>query len=350
MKVVKFNNYMKESFQLKTKKGSVIKRSGDVGKRMGGYLYLHKQYVDYIDIDLYNEFKDKLPEDFNYNILKYNKKENYISFILSPDFNTVDEPTVGDAYKVTKNKVTLTKQKNPPQIYHHKWLFVDDNYKGFNVERAKLRSKKWLEVSDQINMSKIGNKKYWDEEVTPLFEGLWDVDYQEYTSSKTSTNQIPRIFKEIIKHELYEEGDICLDIGGGKFDIATEFFAQYGITNYIFDPYNRTKEHNEYVISQTRYGQSDFVTVLNVLNVIQEKENQLKILEQAKDAVKNDGWVYIFSNYKKYREEARPIKNRDSYQHYDKLLKDYLPLIQEILSEAYIDKKIRCIVWQKSIW
>lgn len=359
MKIEKFSEYINENinnilmpnsnegFQLKTKKGSTIKRSGNVGKRMGGDLYLHKQYADEIDQDLYNDYKDKLPKGFKYNILKYNKNNETISFINSPDFDTADEPIVGDSYKVSKNGITYTRQKNPPQIYHHKWLFVDDDYKGFDVDKAKERSRKWLMISDKINMSKIGNKKYWDEEVLPLLEGLWDVRNQEYKSTRTSINQVPRIFMEIINNNLYNEGDINLDIGGGKYDKSTEYLSRFGVTNYIFDPFNRDNEHNKYVISKTENGQSDSVTVLNVLNVIKEEENQIQILKQAKNAVKKGGVVYIFSNYKVYGEVSRPVKGRDSYQHYDMSLKDYLPMVQEVMPDAYINKNIRCIVWVK---
>ena len=77
---------------------------------------------------------------------------------------------MGDAYKVTEDgRITLTRQKTIPQIYHHKWLFVKDDYKGFDVEESKKRSIKWLSVSDKINMSKIGYKNYWENEVLPLF-------------------------------------------------------------------------------------------------------------------------------------------------------------------------------------
>ena len=31
-----------------------------------------------------------------------------------------------------------------PYIYHHKWLFVADDYDGFDVEESKARSGAWL--------------------------------------------------------------------------------------------------------------------------------------------------------------------------------------------------------------
>lgn len=160
-----------ESYQLKTKQGSTIKRYKDVGKKMGDDLYFHKDYVnEYINPNFYNQLKSYLPNGVIFNIIKYNDRNRTVSFINSPDFNKSDEPIVGDSYKVREDgRVTITRQKSDPQIYHHKWLFVKDDYKGFDVEESKYRSTQWLEVSDRINMSKIGTKSYWENEVLPLF-------------------------------------------------------------------------------------------------------------------------------------------------------------------------------------
>ena len=52
------------------------------------------------------------------------------------------------------------KQKSSPQIYHHKWLFVTDDYPGFDVEESKNRSRKWVSLPN-IDYSRIGYKKFW---------------------------------------------------------------------------------------------------------------------------------------------------------------------------------------------
>jgi hypothetical protein len=163
---------IREGFELKTKQGSTIKRYKDVGKKMGDDLYFHKKYInEYVEPTFYNKLKSFLPEGFKFNIIKYNEKNRTISFINSPDFDRADEPIVGDAMKVTEEgQVTLTRQKTIPQIYHHKWLFVKDDYQGFDIDKSKERSERWLQVSDKINMSKIGTLSYWQNEVLPLLE------------------------------------------------------------------------------------------------------------------------------------------------------------------------------------
>ena len=161
---------VKEGFELKTKQGSSIKRYKEVGKKMGDDLYFHKMYVDeYVDLNFYNKLKSFLPEGFQFNIIKYNDKFKTISFINSPDFDRADEPIVGDAIKVREDgTITMTRQKRIPQIYHHKWLFVKDDYKGFDINKSKKRSEEWLQVSDKINMSKIGTLNYWQDVVIPM--------------------------------------------------------------------------------------------------------------------------------------------------------------------------------------
>jgi hypothetical protein len=53
-----------------------------------------------------------------------------------------------------------------PYIYHHKWLFVSDDYEEFDVEASKSRSERWMALTD-VDRSRIGRKSYWDEQVVP---------------------------------------------------------------------------------------------------------------------------------------------------------------------------------------
>jgi len=350
--IKKFNEYILESAILKTKKGSLIKRYKSVGKKMGDDLYFHKKYVDeYIDKDFYNELKSNLPKDFKFNIIKYNEKNETISFIYSPDFDTADEPIVSDAYKVTKTgNVTKTKEKSPPQIYHHKWMFVKDDYNGFNVPKSIERSKRWLDVSDKINMSKIGSKSYWEEEVLPMLESvdnddIWTYPEQSYSSKNTSLNQIAKPIPLLLKANELKDRSVNLDIGGGRFDKMSDYLAKWGLKNYIYDPFNRTPEHNSFVVSKVKDGQVDSVTIMNVLNVIPEKENQLRVLLQAKNALKNGGKVFVYSNYKDSSKDAGP-SGSDSWQHH-MYLRGYLPLVKEVFPNAEIINKLSCIVATK---
>ena len=143
-----------------------------VGKRIGGEIYVHKDWTHHAGIshDDLEKAKKHLPKDHQYTIVKHNPKEKTFSFIHSHDFDSAHEPTVGRAVKVHHDgRTTETAQKKDPQIYHHKWEMVGDNHKGFDVAKSKERSKHWRGVvgKDRAVSSRIGTKSYWDREVVP---------------------------------------------------------------------------------------------------------------------------------------------------------------------------------------
>jgi len=139
------------------------------GKKMPFGYYVHKDYVQIIEnlyeIDV-SRYAKSLPKDFQYTIVKFNPATCDVSFIFSPDWDTsAHESIVGDGYLVREDGTTrLNRQHKDPWIYHHKWMFVADDYAGFDVERSKQRSKQWTSLPN-INKSKIGKLSYWKAQV-----------------------------------------------------------------------------------------------------------------------------------------------------------------------------------------
>lgn len=147
---------------LKTQKGSSIKRSRyGVGKLIGGYLYVHRTYVKDLPEELQNKVAEaeKHSDNFTHNIVKIGIGTPIVSLINSPDFDQSDEPVVGD-YLVVNLDTGGVKRGNSRSIWHHKWLWVKDNYRGFDVDQSFNRSKEYLKMN--IDFSKIGNKDFWD--------------------------------------------------------------------------------------------------------------------------------------------------------------------------------------------
>lgn len=137
--------------RLKTLKGSVIKRSKyGVGKMIGGCLYLHKDYSQIIPQDILKNAENALKEaypDFKYQCLKYDTKKQSVSFQEAPDFDSAREPIVGDYVTVTIDGKVKTGHSN--YIWHHKWLWVKDDYTGFDIEESYRWSEKWLAVLEE---------------------------------------------------------------------------------------------------------------------------------------------------------------------------------------------------------
>ena len=75
------------------------------------------------------------------------------------------------------------------------------------------------------------------------------------------------------------------DIGGGKWDLTTEFLALHGVRNIIFDPFNRSTAWNDAALREIRElsesGHLTTSTVANVLNVIREPEVRAEVIQLA---------------------------------------------------------------------
>lgn len=119
-----------------------------------------------------------------------------------------------------------------------------------------------------------------------------DTPEQKYSSAKTSINstKLPAIFGLVD----FEQGTINLDYGGGKFDNATEALSERGVTNLIYDPFNRSKEHNDKVLSTVRENHgADTITCSNVLNVIAEPVVRLSVISNIRKLLKSTGVAYF---------------------------------------------------------
>ena len=149
-------------------------------KKIGGCVYMHISMRTKVDEKIKNMIADAervfrkvigMKDFMEVEIVKVDVKNNKVSFIKSPDWDTAREPLVGDAYMIDLNEnaplrkrtVKITKSKG--QIYHHKWMFVADDYQGFDIEESKKWSEKWQSVipAERGIKSRIGYKKYWDE-------------------------------------------------------------------------------------------------------------------------------------------------------------------------------------------
>lgn len=261
-----------------------------VGKDIGGKVYLHKQYENVLPQNLLADAKDKLPKGFEYTGVSYDRKSGQFTFTYSPDFDTAHEPTVGNQIVVKPDgNLLIIKQKDNPQIWHHKWLWVKDDYKGFNVEESKERSRMWSAIPN-VDKSRIGYKDFWETNVVPLIEPSSKL-HQAISSAGTSLHQIAATFKS----RWFTPGKLNIDIGGGKYDKGSEFLKEtYGTENLIYDPYNRTPGYNKMIMDRLIAGErGDTVTVNNVLNVIAESDVRANVILQAAKAVKDNGNVFF---------------------------------------------------------
>lgn len=118
------------------------------------------------------------------------------------------------------------------------------------------------------------------------------VDNQEITSADTSIKQIPALFKSNVFEK--RPGQRNLDIGGGKFDLGTQHLAEHhGVESHVYDPFNRSEEHNASVLRKFARKKADSVTAANVLNVIQHPHHRKAVIQQAHDNLHPTGKAYF---------------------------------------------------------
>ena len=130
---------------LRTLKGSPIQRwHGIVGKHIGGRIYFHRAYMDQVLPErLIDRMESYAPlVDFHWNCLAWDIAEDSLRFDEAPDFDSAREPHVGRIMAVHRGGCLL--RRSSQAIWHHKWLWVMDDYPGFDVAESKRWSATWL--------------------------------------------------------------------------------------------------------------------------------------------------------------------------------------------------------------
>ena len=115
---------------------------------------------------------------------------------------------------------------------------------------------------------------------------------QEFSSAATSinSNKLPAIYKMVE----FRPGDVVVDFGGGKFDNAVNYLKDKDVTLLVYDPYNRSAEHNKEVLRLLKeHGGADAAVNSNVLNVIKEPEAREAVLKNIKKITKRGAPIYI---------------------------------------------------------
>ena len=145
--------------------------------------------------------------------------------------------------------------------------------------------------------------------------------------------------RALIRAGKWRTGSLNLDVGGGRFEDASDALRASAVTNAVYDPYNRSDEHNESVLSRHDY---DTATVANVLNVIQERDIRIDVLRIAADRAETV-YVTVYAGDKTY--DGRPT--RDGWQEHRPLESYAVDECREIFDSVFIlragrVKIIRC--------
>lgn len=154
---------------------------------------------------------------------------------------------------------------------------------------------------------------------------------QTITSEKTSGNRLARGFKLIT----WGSQTYNFDLGGGKYNKGTEYLANLGVTNMVYDPFNRTERENELALALA--GQYASVTCFNVLNVIREDEEKLKVIALAYRMLMRNSLAF----FQVWEGDKTEIGKRTTkgWQE-NKLSRSYMGLIREHFPRVFIYGKL----------
>ena len=159
---------------------------------------------------------------------------------------------------------------------------------GAFVTPSKMEAKNYAGTDKLYSMKVSLNDVAWIDAIEGQYAPVSKETVQQYTSAGTSLKQIPALFKKM----KFAKGSTNIDIGGGKYDLATKYVEAQGARNIVFDPFNRTSEHNLDAFNKIK-AQGDTATVANVLNVIAEKGARENVILQAAKAIKSNGTAYF---------------------------------------------------------
>ena len=185
---------------------------------------------------------------------------------------------------------------------------------------------------DQLNRKIRSNTKTFKPSILANDQVEDDLEHpdQEYDSAATSinSNKLPAIYKMVN----FEPGKVYLDFGGGKFDNGVYFVKDKGATLLVYDPYNRSDEHNKQVLAELKEnGGADAGLNSNVLNVIKEPEARLAVLRNLKRMVKPGGDIYITVYEGTGKGDEGPTKA--GYQ-LNRKTADYMEEVQQVFPNA----------------
>ena len=153
---------------------------------------------------------------------------------------------------------------------------------------------------------------------------------QEFSSAATSINstKLPAIYNMVE----FRPGDVVVDFGGGKFDNAVNYLKDKDVTLLVYDPYNRSAEHNKEVLRILKeHGGADAAVNSNVLNVIKEPEAREAVLRNIKKITKRGAPIYI--TVYEGRGDGAEGPTKSGYQ-LNRKTADYLDEIREVFPDA----------------
>lgn len=126
--------------------------------------------------------------------------------------------------------------------------------------------------------------------------------------------------------------DTVLDYGGGKYDLLTEELAKMKVQNLVYDPFNRSEDHNNLVRQLLTTRPADHAICSNVLNVIKEPAVRMEVLRDI--AALTDPHGNVFITVYEGNKSSRGKKTTKGWQA-NRPTKSYIREIRKVFKEGW---------------
>ena len=139
------HNIYDTSTSIKCRNGNVLARySKGVGKYSNKWISMQWNYAaEIIPFNRFLEAQSAISKKyplFATECISYNDRTKEIRFEYCPDFDISDTPTI-TATVTYDPKIKSLRYQECNLMIDHKWLYVKDDYTGFNVEEAYNKTK-----------------------------------------------------------------------------------------------------------------------------------------------------------------------------------------------------------------
>lgn len=150
--------------RLVTAAGSTIERADPVGKRVGGQLYLHRDYLHLARPELnVATLERRCP--FPFRCVMLDADRDLVRLDEALDFDSAREPSPGRMLTLrglSTGALGQATERSSSSIWHHKQLWVQDDYPGFDVDAAWRWSERWLAA---LTETASGSPKVWEQQL-----------------------------------------------------------------------------------------------------------------------------------------------------------------------------------------
>ena len=148
---------------------------------------------------------------------------------------------------------------------------------------------------------------------------LWDVDRDIEKAQQTpaaevvvSEEQNLDEYYDLERANAFAPGSKNLDLSSGRYRGVSRALSDKGVTNFRFDPVEAAREEGRIeegeqritepelrgTVDQVRDGQVDTATIFGQLDALENVEDRTLLLERAKNALKENGELFVTSNKK----------------------------------------------------